>query len=151
MEKPWTDGSKELLTHALDHLAGKSDFDRRVAFISIDNAVELIIKTFLGLPKRIKKCSGPNKKELDEAENSFPELLNILEKFNKDKIVGIKLEDIEWYHRIRNQLYHSGNCRGSAYSPTSGSTYSPRGFEVTAVSLGRQAGTFSGQEAASFR
>lgn len=31
MEKPWIDGPKELLQHAIEHLSGISDFDRRIA------------------------------------------------------------------------------------------------------------------------
>jgi len=109
MEKPWIDGPKELIIHASDHLRNKSDFDKRIAFISIDNAVELIIKTYLGLPKRIRKTIGPSRKEIQEAENSFPTYLDLLEKYDIQKLVGISLEDIEWFHRLRNQLYHMGN------------------------------------------
>jgi hypothetical protein len=109
MNKPWIDGPKELLMHAADHLNSNSDFDRRVAFISIDNGVELTIKTYLSLPKRIRKADGPTRKELQEAENSFPSHLDLLEKYFASKVSDISLEDIEWYHRLRNQLYHAGN------------------------------------------
>ncbi|EKO70226.1 hypothetical protein ACO2J1_07355 [Leptospira interrogans] len=110
MEKPWTQGSKELLNHAAEHLENKSDFDRRIAFISIDNAVEIIIKSYLSAPKRGKASKKrPSRKELKETENSFPGLLDLLEQYDSDKLTGISLEDIEWYHRLRNELYHSGN------------------------------------------
>lgn len=60
MGKPWTSGPKELIKHAISHLHEKSsDFDLRIAFISIDNSVEVMIKTYLGLPKRIKETNGP--------------------------------------------------------------------------------------------
>ncbi len=39
MNGPWTDGPRELIQHAVDHLALGGDFDRRVAMVSIDNAV----------------------------------------------------------------------------------------------------------------
>jgi hypothetical protein len=109
MAAPWTDGSRELLQHAVDHLAHGGDFDRRIAMVSIDNAVELSIKTYLGLPKRARTSSGPGRKELDDASESFPSLLDLLQKYASDRLVGVSLDDIEWYHRIRNQLYHSGN------------------------------------------
>jgi len=54
METPWVDGPRELLQHAVDHLSLGGDFDRRIAMVSIDNSVELTVKTFLGLPKRSK-------------------------------------------------------------------------------------------------
>jgi hypothetical protein len=32
-----------------------------------------------------------------------------LDRFAADKMTGVDLGDVEWYHRLRNQLYHSGN------------------------------------------
>ena len=109
MDGPWAEGPKELLQHAVDHIAHGGDFDRRIAMISIDNAVELMIKTYLGLPKRSRESKGPSRKELEEASNSFPTLLDLIEKYADEKLTGVSLDEIEWYHRIRNQLYHSGN------------------------------------------
>ncbi len=36
-------------------------------------------------------------------------LLDLFERFAQQHLDGIELGDIEWYHRIRNQLYHEGN------------------------------------------
>jgi hypothetical protein len=77
--------------------------------VSIDNAVELTIKTFLGLPERVRGYKGPTRKVLEEASESFPALLDLLETHASQLIVGLNLGDIDWYHRLRNQLYHSGN------------------------------------------
>ncbi len=107
--KPWTDGPKELLHHAIEHLSLGGDFDRRIALISIDNAVEIMVKTVLGLPRRAREGGGPSRKELEEASDSFPRLLDLLEKYEVEKILDFDLDDIEWYHRLRNQLYHGGN------------------------------------------
>lgn len=76
--------------------------------ICIDNSVELMIKTFLGLPKRL---SGITIKRVEFAEisESFPNLLDALEKYAADKMSGIDIGEIEWFHRLRNQLYHQGN------------------------------------------
>ncbi|MSQ24956.1 MAG: hypothetical protein EXR49_01565 [Dehalococcoidia bacterium] len=109
MTVPWTEGPKELLQHAADHLRLGGDFDRRIAMISVDNAVELAAKTFLGLPERARGSKGPGRKSLDDASESFPALLDMLNQYAANKLVGVELEDIEWYHRLRNQLYHSGN------------------------------------------
>jgi hypothetical protein len=109
MSAPWTDGPQELLQHAADHLSLGRDFDRRIAMISVDNAVELAIKTYLGLPKRARGTDGPGRRELESANESFPALLDMLDRYAVDKLTGVDLGDIEWYHRLRNQLYHSGN------------------------------------------
>lgn len=109
MNGPWAEGPRELMQHAIDHLSEGGDFDRRIAMISIDNAVELMIKTFLGLPRRARGSEGPTRKELESSFNSFPSLLDLIEKYAEQKLSGVSLEEIEWYHRLRNQLYHSGN------------------------------------------
>ena len=107
--KPWSSGPTELLRHALGHFENGSPFDNRIAFISIDNAVELIAKTYLGLPKRVRKTNGPPRKRLQEASYSFPDLLDLLEEYGSAELEGIDLGDIEWYHRLRNTLYHEGS------------------------------------------
>jgi hypothetical protein len=79
-----------------------------LAMIAIDNAVELTMKTYLGLPKRITKLQI-SRKDFNEIATSFPALLDALERYASDKIRGIDLGEIEWYHRLRNELYHQGN------------------------------------------
>ena len=36
-------------------------------------------------------------------------MLDALEQYAAPKLAGIDLGEIEWYHRLRNQLYHQGN------------------------------------------
>lgn len=107
-ELPWASGPGEILRHGLSLLEHDTDTNRRLAMISIDNAVELMIKTYLGLPKRITGLFIPRKEYQDMAE-SFPVLLDGLEKHAPEKLDGIDLGTIEWYHRLRNELYHQGN------------------------------------------
>jgi hypothetical protein len=105
---PWSSGPGEILRHGLELLHKDSDTNRRLAMISIDNSVELMMKTYLGLPKRITGLVI-TRKEFQEAAESFPALLDALEKYASDKLYGIDLGTIEWYHRLRNELYHQGN------------------------------------------
>lgn len=105
---PWAAGPKEILEHGISLLRKDSDKNRRLALLSVDNAVELTIKTYLGLPKRINGLSVP-RKDFAEFSESFPKLLDALEQYASDKIAGIDLGEIEWFHRLRNQLYHQGN------------------------------------------
>lgn len=76
--------------------------------IAIDNSVELTVKTYLGLPRRITGLKL-SRREFGQISESFPSLLDALEEHASDKLVGIDLGEIEWYHRLRNQLYHQGN------------------------------------------
>ncbi|MGO9687877.1 MAG: Swt1 family HEPN domain-containing protein, partial [Syntrophobacteraceae bacterium] len=107
MKSTWASGAIELLRHADSHLNLNTAFDKRIAFISIDNSVETIIRSYLSLPKS-KSGVKVDRKELDEAGNSFPRLLNLLEKYATAKLIGVDVADIEHYHRIRNTLYHEG-------------------------------------------
>jgi uncharacterized protein YutE (UPF0331/DUF86 family) len=106
--QPWASGPKEILEHGISLLRKDSDKNRRLALLSVDNAVELTIKTYLGLPKRINGINVP-RKEYAEFSESFPKLLDALETYAAQKLSGIDLGEIEWFHRLRNQLYHQGN------------------------------------------
>jgi hypothetical protein len=105
---PWATGPGEILRHGLDLLKKDNDTNRRLAMISIDNAVELMLKTFLGLPKRLSGLTIA-RREYQEFSESFPRLLDALEQYAPDKLDGVDLGTIEWYHRLRNELYHQGN------------------------------------------
>jgi len=109
MEKPWMTGPKELLIHGISHVKNNTDFDLRMGMICIDNAVELMIKTYLGLPKRVSGINGLSRTKFNDIVQSFPKLLDALEEYCSGKIIGIDLGDIEWFHRLRNELYHNGN------------------------------------------
>lgn len=105
---PWSSGPGEILQHGMSLLRKDSDTNRRLAMLSIDNSVELMIKTYLGLPKRVTGLNIGRTKYAEFSE-SFPKLLDAIDEFASDRIVGIDLGEIEWYHRLRNQLYHQGN------------------------------------------
>ena len=106
--QPWTSGPREILQHGLSLLRDDSDSNRRLAMLSIDNAVELIIKTYLGLPKRVTKLHI-SRRDFTEISESFPKMLDALEEHAEQYLEGIDLGEIEWFHRLRNQLYHQGN------------------------------------------
>jgi hypothetical protein len=67
--QPWASGPGEILQHGINLLQKDTDTNRRLAMLSIDNAVELMIKTYLGLPKRINGLSL-SRKEFDEISES---------------------------------------------------------------------------------
>ncbi len=75
--------------------------------ILIDNAVEVMAKTFLSLPKRITGVNIP-RKELEGIFESFPAVISCLERNSGDRLQHIDLGEIEWHHAVRNKLYHDG-------------------------------------------
>ena len=109
MSEPlWATGPGEILRHGLELLQEDSDKKRRLAMIAIDNSVELMLQTYIGLPKRVTGFSI-SRRERDDICSGFPQLLDGIEKHAAEKIIGIDLGEIEWFHRLRNELYHQGN------------------------------------------
>ena len=108
MNPVWAQGPRELLDHAYGHLSIGEGFDCRIAFISVDNAVEVMIKTYLSFgDKKSELSNSPgNDSKLDKFV-TFPKLLEMLQKVAADKIVGLNLEEIQHFHGIRNHLYHT--------------------------------------------
>jgi len=76
--------------------------------LSIDNAVELMVKTYLGLPRRVTGIDLTRNK-LQEITDSFPSMIKALETHASNKLNGVDLGEIEWFHTLRNELYHQGN------------------------------------------
>lgn len=107
MEKTWASGAIELLRHADSHIDLESAFDKRIAFISVDNCVEISVRTFLSLP-RGKSGVNVARRDVEATENSFPKLVDLLFERVGVRLTGIDPYDIEHYHRIRNRLYHEG-------------------------------------------
>jgi hypothetical protein len=106
--RPWVAGLRELLQHGLDHLAANSDFDSRMALISIDNAVELMFFTYL---RHHSQASGKNMQgaQNESSKRSFHALLRGIEEHAPDKLVGVSRSDLEYFHALRNNLYHNAD------------------------------------------
>jgi len=103
---PWVTGPLELIKHGMLHIEGGNDFDLRIAMISIDNSVELAVKTFLALNRRSLNIE---RKDFKNSIRNFPSLLDLLEQNAPDKVSSEELDAIEQFHSLRNSLYHQGN------------------------------------------
>lgn len=104
----WSNGPRELLQHGGTLAQSQSESDRRIAMILVDNAVELIVKTYFTAPKRVTGLKL-SRKQRDEIHENFHTLLKGLDTYAAEKLIGIPLEEIEWLHGLRNHLYHQGN------------------------------------------
>ena len=105
-ENIWVNGPFELLDHGINHIKEGNEFDLRIAMISIDNSVELAIKTYLALNKR---ALGIKYKRYKDSIQKFPPMLNLIQNFANDKVTYEELDGIEMFHNLRNSLYHQGN------------------------------------------
>ena len=101
----WANGALELLNHGVNHIKDGKEFDLRIAIISIDNSVELSIKLYLSKNRRSLNLG---RKEFQQSKRYFPQLLDIFGKKNRINISNEDLDAIEYYHSIRNNLYHEG-------------------------------------------
>jgi len=106
---PWTSGPRELLEHAKDHLAKATDVDNRFAMISVDNAVELMLTTYLRLPRGVTGLDLTRKQQ-EEHTKGFLSALTAIHRLVGDRLSAVPLAEVEWFHQIRNQLYHEGNA-----------------------------------------
>ncbi|MDR6266437.1 hypothetical protein [Roseobacter sp. N2S] len=104
----WATGPAEILQQALNLMEENTDASRRIAMILVDNAVELTLHTYLTLPERVTAVKL-TRRQRDEYCNSFPNLLEGIEAVASSKVVGLNLGEFEWFHRLRNRLYHEGN------------------------------------------
>ena len=112
VQRPWTRGPFELLCHAEEHRLRRSDFDRRMALISYDNAIEVSISTFLGLhPRQRDGLEYPTERKERWLANYHAQLDFLYDEFAPRSTVpiGATREDVIFYHGLRNELYHSGN------------------------------------------
>jgi hypothetical protein len=107
---PWANGPFELLLHAEGHLRAGEDFDRRIALISFDNAIEVAITTYLTLNpiQRGNRCY----KNIDVEKwlNNYPSKLDFLgaELGNRKLPWEVDRGHILWAHDHRNEQYHGG-------------------------------------------
>ncbi len=108
---PWARGPFELIVHGEIHFRAGGDFDRRVALISFDNAIEVAIVTYLSLNPIQRNGRTYEKKSVDVWSHNYHTKLDFLayecncrgiaQRFGKEVIV--------WYHDLRNDQYHRGS------------------------------------------
>jgi hypothetical protein len=108
---PWVSGPFELLVHAEGHLRSGDDFDRRIALISFDNAIEVAIATYLTLNPIQRGNRSYPKADVDKWMNNYHTKLDFLEAELAGRGVGWQVEKahIVWAHDHRNEQYHGGH------------------------------------------
>jgi len=107
---PWANGPFELLLHAEGHLRAGDDFDRRIALISFDNAIEVAITTYLTLNpiQRGNRCYKNT--DVERWLNNYPSKLDFLdiELATRKLTWAVEKSHILWAHDHRNEQYHGG-------------------------------------------
>ncbi|HIK14286.1 MAG TPA: type I restriction endonuclease subunit R [Leptolyngbyaceae cyanobacterium M33_DOE_097] len=110
--KPWALGPFELIKHANDHLNGNADFDKRMALVGFDNAIESSIITFLTLNPLQRNGRQFQKVDVDQWLRSFHSKIEFFEHYVVSLLAQpmlVERDEIIFYHQLRNELYHNGN------------------------------------------
>jgi len=128
-QHPWQTGPTELIEFALERMHKGSDFDRRLAFLILDVGVETLIKTFLTLPDSVTGVRTSFSARSNAAQGGFHALIQGLIESIPDKAKTIDFAHIQYYHGIRNTLYHQGNTVATVRDDQL------RGYASLAVSL----------------
>lgn len=104
----WQKAPVKIVSEAINHAEKQNEEDNLIGFLLLDVGAEMLLKTYLGLPK-----------QLTGATTSEDERHVILRKGFHDIVEGVKnsragisekdLARVEFFHGIRNKLYHQGN------------------------------------------
>jgi hypothetical protein len=107
----WTNGPFELLVHAEGHLQSGEDFDRRMALISFDNAIEVAISTYLTLPPLLRGGQSYARADTDKWLRDYHTKLEFLgaELVRRRMPWTVDKRDIIYAHHHRNEQYHGGH------------------------------------------
>lgn len=108
---PWANGPFELLIHAEGHLINGDDFDRRIALISFDNAIEVTITTYLTLNPIQRGGRSYERVKVERWLKNYHSKLDFFEEELESRGLPWLVEraHIVWCHDNRNVQYHGGN------------------------------------------
>lgn len=100
----------ELLIHAEGHLVSGDDFDRRIALISFDNAIEVAITTYLTLNPIQRANRTYTKVDVEKWLDNYHTKLTFLETelVTRTLTWDVEKSHIIWCHDQRNDQYHGG-------------------------------------------
>ena len=107
---PWARRVFELLVHAEMHRLGDGDFDRRIALIGFDSAIENSITAYLNMNQIHRKGKTYKKECVDGWLNNYHTRLEFLETEIETREMEWMVErnHIVWVHDQRNEHYHGG-------------------------------------------
>ena len=110
--KPWAYGPFELLLHAELHLRNGDDFDRRIALISFDNAIEVAITTYLSLHPIQRQNRTYPRADVEQWLENYHTKIDFFMSEIEGRSLPVEYEkaDIAWYHDVRNGQYHGGSA-----------------------------------------
>ncbi|MGD0777542.1 MAG: hypothetical protein ABSC05_32515 [Candidatus Solibacter sp.] len=109
---PWALGPFEIILHAEMHYRNGEDFDRRIAIVGYDNAIEVAIHTYLNLHPIQRQNRTYPKADTERWLGNYHTKIEFfeLEVTNRGLVLHCQKAEFIWYHEVRNGQYHAGGA-----------------------------------------
>jgi hypothetical protein len=123
-EFPWQTLPANLIAYGNEHSEKDSEFEQQVGFLLLDVGVETTLKTVYNLPEKYNQVRGIEKKLLKQDAKFKLEITDVvnLDKTSFHFLIDVARElceegvmeendwkKLEYFHSIRNKLYHHGD------------------------------------------
>lgn len=110
--KPWAYGPFELLLNAELHYRVGEDFDRRIAMVGFDNAIEVAITTYLGLHPIQRSNRQYSRANVEQWLSNYHTKVDFFFQECTTRAITVlgQQDEIVWYHNVRNGQYHGGGA-----------------------------------------
>jgi hypothetical protein len=124
---PWQITASKLIEFAKKFRDTNDDFERQVGYLLLDVGVETIFRTYITMPNvkteiGFKKREDVAKRVIEKDviadtkislsifdEISFHKLVEVVKQIANQTVSDNDLEKAEYYHSIRNKIYHQGD------------------------------------------
>jgi len=108
--RPWMQGPFELLLHAEEHYIQGNDYDRRIALIGFDEAIEVSITVYLSLHPIHRNGREYKREDIYKWSSNYHSKLKFYYAEVKERGLSVRvpIEDVIWFHDHRNEQYHGG-------------------------------------------
>jgi hypothetical protein len=109
---PWALGPFEVILHAEMHYRNGEDFDRRIAIVGYDNAIEVAIQTYLNLHPIQRQNRTYSKVSVEQWLENYHTKIDFLiaEVTSRGVPLFCGKAEFVWYHEVRNGQYHAGGA-----------------------------------------
>jgi hypothetical protein len=109
---PWALGPFEIILHAEMHYRNGEDFDRRIAVVGFDNAIEVAIHTYLNLHPIQRQNRTYPRADVEKWLENFHTKIEFFESEVQSRNLAMTCDKAKfiWYHEVRNGQYHVGGA-----------------------------------------
>lgn len=109
---PWALGPFEIILHAEMHYRNGEDFDRRIAIVGFDNAIEVAIHTYLSLHPLQRQNRIYQKTDLEKWLDNYHSKIDFFVSEVTSRALPVVCDKAKfiWYHEVRNGQYHAGGA-----------------------------------------